>query len=284
MESLKRIYLEAQRRLREAGVDDPALNAARIIEKHTGVRRFEIVLSDKFSFRDGAGAFWNDVGRRCRREPLQYICGIWPFYGLDFFVGDGVLIPRPDTEVLVKTAADFLAGRGAPSFLELCAGSGCVTAAVLKTVPESTAVCVELSDKAAVYLKKNLEFHGLAYRAQTVTADVLDKSTSRTLSGPFDALLCNPPYIKTGDLRGLEPEVARYEPSLALDGGPDGLKFYRAMEPYLSLLKPGGLAAFEVGMGEDRDVSALLSSFGLSDVFVEKDFAGTGRVAGGFRA
>lgn len=282
METLKQIYIEAQKRLRKAGVDNPAFDAACIIEKHTGVHQYEIVLQGDCLPRCNLEAFWADISRRERREPLQYIAGMWSFYGLDFFVGEGVLIPRQDTEILAQTAIDFLKGKFSPRILDLCAGSGCISTAVLKSVENCTAVCVELSDDASFYLKKNLEFHGLSLQAQIVNADVLSVTTPCVLSGSFDAIVCNPPYIKSGDISGLEPEVAKFEPRLALDGGDDGLMFYRATQPYLPLLKSGGLAAFEVGMAQSDDVAAILKDFGLHDVFVKKDYSGIARVVGGY--
>lgn len=282
---LKEIYKSAKDRLRKAGVENPAFDAACILEKHTGIKRHEILLKNSFPPDSDIDAFWADIERRARREPLQYIIGMWSFYGLDFFVGEGVLIPRQDTEFLAETAINFLRGRPSPNFLELCAGSGCVSTAMLKNVENSFAVCVELSKKALYYLEKNLEYNCVLNSAKILNADVLAPETPKELAefGEFDAIVCNPPYIKSGDIPGLEPEVAKFEPRLALDGGDDGLVFYRAMGPYLDLLKPGGLAAFEVGIGQARDVCAILEGFGLHDTFTVRDYSGIGRVAAAYR-
>lgn len=280
MVRLRELYIEAQGRLRAAGIDDPAFDAACIIEKHTGVRRHEIVLCDSCPSLN-LSEFWADIERRVRREPLQYIVGRWPFYDLDFFVGPGVLIPRPDTEILADTAIRFLQTKKQPKFLELCAGSGCVSTAILKNVENSTAICVELSDKAAFYLRKNLDDHGVSDRAQVIMADMLSHEAVASLPGGFDAIVCNPPYIKSEEIGGLQPEVAEYEPHLALDGGTDGLLFYRAIKNYIPLLQKGGMAALEVGIGQSQDVAALLKSDGLCDIFIQKDFAGIERVVGG---
>jgi release factor glutamine methyltransferase len=281
METLKQIYIESQKRLRAAGVENPAFDAACIIEKHTGVKRHEIVLyggCPSFNPTD----FWADIERRERREPLQYIVGMWHFYGLDFFVGRGVLIPRQDTEVLADTAINFLKSKESPSVLDLCAGSGCVSTVILKNVENSSAVCVELSNDAAFYLEKNLEYNGIKGRARIVKADMLSSSSAAELDGRFDAIVCNPPYIKSSDIEGLQPEVAQFEPHLALDGGTDGLVFYRAVQNYLMLLKAGGMAVFEVGIGQSNDVAAILENYGLSDIFIKRDFSGIERVVGGY--
>ena len=285
MQTLKQIYSEARRRLEAAGVDDPAFDAGCIIEHHTGVKRFDIILrGDRAPSCDPKDIF-ADISRREHREPLQYIIGTWPFYGLDFFVGKGVLIPRQDTELLAQTAIDFLNNRRSPKFLELCAGSGCVSTAVLKNVENSAAVCVELSKDASFYLKKNLDFHGLTKKTHILNADMLLPQTAASLLknfGKFDAIVCNPPYIKRGDIDGLQPEVAEFEPRLALDGGGDGLVFYKAFGLYAPLLKLDGIAAFEVGMGQAGDVAALLDGFGLKNIFIKKDYSGIERTVGGF--
>jgi release factor glutamine methyltransferase len=120
MGTIKELYLEAKKRLEKAGIADPAFDAACIIEKHTGMARHEIILYGSRSVQCDTKAFWEDISRRIQREPLQYIIGTWPFYGLDFYVGKGVLIPRPDTEILCQTAVDFLKKRKSPKLLELC--------------------------------------------------------------------------------------------------------------------------------------------------------------------
>lgn len=282
--NLKEIYKLSQQRLRDAGVDNPAFDAACILEKHTGIKRHEIMLNDSFPQNCDIDAFWADISRRERREPLQYIIGMWSFYGLDFFVGEGVLIPRQDTEFLAETAIDSLSKRPSPKFLELCAGSGCVSTAILKNVENSSGVLVELSKNALYYLEKNLNFNGVSKYTQIINADMLLPKTVSAVAqcGKFDAIVCNPPYIKSGDIYGLEPEVAEFEPLLALDGGDDGLLFYRAACSYLNLLKPGGIAAFEVGIGEVGDVAVILEDFGLRDVFTVRDYSGIERVVAGF--
>lgn len=283
METLKQLYIEAQRRLQAAGDDDPQTDAAGIIRKYSGLERYEIILHGDCFPQFNTDDFWEDIKRRENHEPLQYICGKWPFFDIDFFVGRGVLIPRPDTEVLVETALDFLKGRRLPKILDLCAGSGCISTALLKNVENSTAVCVELSDDAVFYLKKNINYHGLSERAKIVQADMLSKNTADLIDGEFDIIVCNPPYIKSGDIDGLQKEVAAYEPRMALDGGKDGLTFYRAAKNYRRLLKKGGMAAFEIGFGQSADVSAIFEEINFRDIFIKKDYAGIERVVGGYK-
>jgi protein-(glutamine-N5) methyltransferase, release factor-specific len=285
METMQQLYQEARRRLAASGVENAAFDAACILEKHTGVRRTELPLCGGSAPACDLAAFWRDVPRRETREPLQYILGIWPFYGLDFYVGGGVLIPRQETELLAETAIGFLKARRTPKLLELCAGSGCLTAAVLKHVETASAVCVELSGDAIGYLERNLEFHGLAGRAEILRADMLSPAAADLLKeryGVFDAVVCNPPYIPRGEIAALQPEVSAYEPRMALDGGEDGLAFYRAFGLYRPLLAPGGMAAFETGMGQAPGVAAILKEHGLCNAFIKKDLAGIERTVGAF--
>lgn len=282
MYTIQEAFLKAKKRLAEAGIADAGFDAAKIIEKHTGYKRYEIVLYGEKPLTCTDDEFWSDVERRAKREPLQYIVGKWPFFGLDFFVGKGVLIPRPDTEVLCEAAISYLSKEPSPKILDLCAGSGCISTAILKNVENSTAVCVELSGDALYYLKKNIDFHGLTERAEIVKGDVLSNETLESLASDFDAIVCNPPYINSGDIPNLEPEVSKYEPLTALDGGEDGLLFYRSAGRFLPHLKSGGFAAFEVGAGQSQGVSRILENAGYQDIFIKKDYAGIERVVGGF--
>jgi release factor glutamine methyltransferase len=283
MKTVKEIYSDAKKRLCDAGIENPAFDAACILEKHTGLDRNQLRLSGDTAASCDMAGLWADIERRVRREPLQYILGVWGFYGLDFFVGEGVLIPRPDTEILCETAVNFLKGRNNSKLIELCAGSGCLSTAVAKNVENCSLFCVEISNDAIFYLEKNLKHHGLFENTEIIKADMLAEETARLLPFGVDAIVCNPPYIKSGDIAALQPEVAQFEPRLALDGGGDGLIFYRAAKNYLPLLSPGGMAAFEVGAGQADEVAALLKSFGLGGVFVKKDYGGINRVAGGFK-
>jgi release factor glutamine methyltransferase len=282
METLKQLYIEAQRRLKAAGDENPQTDAAAIIKKYSGLERYEIILRGDCLAQFNTDEFWADIKRRENHEPLQYICGKWPFFDLDFFVGDGVLIPRPDTEVLVETAIEFLNGRPSAKILDLCAGSGCISTAILKNVENSIAVCVELSENAAKYFKKNISYHDLLERTQIIKADMLADETPDLVGGGFDIIVCNPPYIKSDDIPSLEPEVRDYEPRMALDGGKDGLIFYRAAKKYKRLLKTGGMAAFEIGFGQSGDVAAILKN-DFHNVFIKKDYAGIDRVVAGLK-
>lgn len=278
------LYQKIKKRLAEA--DKPAFDAACLLEKHLHIRREELPLRGDLPVPDAAcAALWADVERRAADEPLQYLLGEWEFMGLPFQVGPGVLIPRPETELLAETAIAYLQARPSSNnrparLLELCAGSGCVTISVTRETG-CEAVCLEYSTDALVFLRKNIALHPLEDRVGAVQGDMLQPPQKEWL-GSFDVLLCNPPYIRTEELPTLQPEVQR-EPVLALDGGADGLRFYRALCAWIPVLCPGGLLACEVGMGQAETVARLLTDAGLTDVVVCNDYAGIGRMVRGRR-
>jgi len=217
------------------------------------------------------------VARRASGEPLQYILGEWEFYGLPFAVGPGVLIPRPETELLVEAALkqftvdslQLTIGSLQLTVYDLCAGSGCVGLSIAHHLPNAKVYLVELSDEALPCLRKNAKPYP---NAEIIQADVLNCQLSTV---DCQLILANPPYIKSAELAGLSEEVRR-EPRVALDGGADGLKFYRALAArWLPQLAPGGLLACECGEGQAADVAAL---FAPCETEILKDFNGIDRV------
>ncbi len=215
------------------------------------------------------------VQRRCNGEPLQYILGKWEFYGLDFYVGEGVLIPRPETELLIDIALDFLKDKNNPVCFDLCSGSGCIGITIASLVKNSCVKVLEKSDEALSYLKRNKELNR-AENLEIVHGDLFDGPADFS-DKKCDILLSNPPYIKRCLLSGLQREV-QSEPSMALDGGVDGLDFYRAIaQKWLTCLKPDGMLAVEIGDEQGSDVSAIFAEY-FSEVAVVKDFSGNDRV------
>lgn len=282
--TVKEAYYAAKKCLEEAGVEDAAFDAGCLLEKDTGITRERLPLLPGRGAVEcpGLDTFEKDVARRAAREPLQYILGEWEFLGRPFRVGPGVLIPRPETELLALTAAGFLKKRPAPRLLELCAGSGCVMLSAALEVPDCRVTGLELSPDAARWCRRNIRRYGLASRADLCMGDMLDPAAPARLDGGFDCLVCNPPYIPSGELPGLQRELRR-EPAMALDGGPDGLHFYRALGRWLPVLATGGLLAVEVGAGEAPAVTEIFRDFGLDSVYILDDLAGIGRVVAGFR-
>ena len=211
--------------------------------------------------------------------PVQYILGSCWFYGLEVKVGQGCFIPRPDTEILAQAAIGLLKNGGC--FVELCAGSGCVSMAIAENVPNVRGTAAELSLKALPYTEANLEKYP---NIKVKRADVLDPEDLNSLfeewGEGYDLLVCNPPYIPTADIPNLAPQV-QYEPETALDGGENGLKYYRYIIANADLLmKPSHRILFEVGIGQAEAVSKMLSVMGYS-VAVLKDLGGIDRVVFG---
>jgi len=212
--------------------------------------------------------------RRAAGEPLQYLLGRWEFYGLSFEVGPGVLIPRPETELLVDTALELLSGAAAPRVADLCAGSGCVAAAVAAHLPAGGRVtAVEKFPRALEYLRRNTAG---CPAVQVLEDDVL--APAHPPRDPFDLICSNPPYVTAEEMTSLQPEVRR-EPAAALYGGQDGLDFYRAIPVvWRPMLRPGGWLALEIGSGQGPAVCGLLRRAGYARVECRSDLAGLPRV------
>ena len=215
------------------------------------------------------------INRRLKGEPLQYVLGKWGFYKGEFLVGEGVLIPRQDTETLVETAVEFLKGKENPRVIDLCSGSGCVAISIATDYPKAEVIACEKYEKAYSFLEKNIEFN----KTQNVKPLLLD-ITKETLEGA-DLIVSNPPYITKEDMENLQSEVKR-EPETALYGGEDGLYFYRVIaKTWSPLLKKGGMLALEIGIGQEESVKDLLKKAGLKNIGTKKDLCGVQRVVFG---
>jgi release factor glutamine methyltransferase len=209
----------------------------------------------------GSSDFEALLARRCAREPLALILGRREFWSLDFAVSADTLIPRPESETLVESALAAFPDRDKPrAILDLGTGTGCLLLAALHEFPRAFGVGVDRSAAAAGLAARNAAALGLAGRAAFLCAD-----WDTPLAGRFDLVLCNPPYIPTSDIDGLMPEVARYEPRSALDGGTDGLNGYRRVFTSLSCrLTEGGVAILELGQGQAESVAGLAQAAGLA--------------------
>lgn len=285
MAGYRALYLDAKQQLAAAGVDAPGEEAMLLLSHYFRLDRPRLALrGEEEPSPSEETAFREALARRTARVPLQYILGEWEFMGLRLRVTDGVLCPREDTAVLVETAAHFLKNRPAPMGLDLCAGTGAVALGLCSLLEEASVTCIELSPPALSCLGENLA----AFPRFSVSArqgDVLLPETAGAFPpASLDFILSNPPYIPSGELEGLQPEV-RQEPALALDGGGDGLRFYRAIcSLWAPLLKPGGLLAVEIGEEQAPAVRGLLEEAGFTDIRVKKDLAGLDRCVWGVRS
>lgn len=275
------VYLNGRDRLTQAGIESPAFDAMCIFEAVFDMNRQALVIKgDQDAANSDIVTFNTMIQQRCARRPLQYILGKWPFMELMLEMGEGVLAAREDTEVLVRTADENLRGRSQVKVLDLCAGTGAVGLGLSSLMPKADVTCVEFYDKAMEYLRRNIEGNKDIAKAKAVRANVLEKPDPE-LFQPVDAILSNPPYIISEEIATLQAEVQQ-EPREALDGGEDGLVFYRAIaELWIPLLKPGGLIAVEVGEGQSRDVGELFAAAGIERIRYAQDFSGIERVVYG---
>ncbi|NBI68881.1 peptide chain release factor N(5)-glutamine methyltransferase [Pseudoflavonifractor sp. 60] len=261
------LFLDTRARLKKAGVESAQLEAREIIcfaadkTREQFYRDMSLYASGELERR-----VEELVRRRLAGEPVAYIIGEWEFYGLTLDVSRDVLIPRLDTELLAERGILKAreSGEGA-RVLDLCAGSGCVGLAIASNAPECRVVLGELSEGALRVCKQNVRRCELNARVTCLSVNALEPPSSALWD--FDAIVCNPPYIPSGDIPALDTSVKDYEPRIALDGGIDGLDFYRAVaEKWKSALRLGGVLIFEVGIGQAPDVEAILVQSGYEDV------------------
>lgn len=217
--------------------------------------------------------------RRAQGEPLQYLLGAQEFCGLEFEVGPDVLIPRPETELLVQETARRLAASARPLIADVGTGSGCIAVALARTLPEALLYATDLSAPALTVAQRNVIRHGVEQRVTLLEGDLLRPLQDQPPSGRFAAVVSNPPYIRDGDLPGLQREVTR-EPRLALAGGPDGLVLYRRLlREAGALLRPHGLLMVEVGQGQSVDVCRIAAAQGWgAPLQIVRDAVGIERV------
>ncbi len=278
--TLPRAALEQVRtRLETAGCPDAGYDAAFLYMLATGK---SARLSDTPLTDTQADKLEDLSCRRAARVPLQYLAGAWGFLDFSLHVGPGALCPRADTEIVAEAAVELLkaTGKPKPQVLDLCAGTGALGLGVKRFVPGASVTCVEKSASALGYLHQNaaaLAPLGIPPPAITAAAGDLFTYYTRLRDASLDLIVCNPPYLTQEEMHVLQPEVAK-EPAIALDGGEDGLVFYRALaEHYLRALAPGGLLVLEIGWQQRESVTALLEQHGWQDVRCRQDFSGNDR-------
>lgn len=274
----------AAARLAAAGRESSDLEARRMVEAVLGLGPAQLVLAAQRPLTDAElTQLERLVEGRLRHVPLQYLLGRAAFWHLDLEVGPGVLIPRPETEGLVELALAFLRAPSAPPaprILELCAGSGAILAALLSEYPAASGVGVELSPAALEFARRNLAAAGVAERGLLLDGDLYEPLPGAGVAPGFDLLVANPPYIPTPVLAGLPEEVRRFEPELALDGGPEGIVVIdRIVRGATGWLRPGGGLALEIDESHGGRVRELLLGAGLVDVRLLDDAAGRPRYA-----
>lgn len=256
--------------LTRSGIEDPFGETTEILCSALHCSRAELILQDDISDAIYEKAM-TMARRRAVGEPLQYILGSWSFMGRDYTVGEGVLIPRDDTEVVVREA--LAACRFShPMIADLCSGSGVIAITLAKELPDAAVYAVEKSEAAFRYLEANIALNQANVKA--IYAD-LSACVSDFADGSLDMIVSNPPYIRSDEIASLQREV-HYEPRLALDGGESGYDFYESiLSLWTKKLKPGGVIAFEIGEGQYDRIADLLSCAGFSDIHGTPDIQGT---------
>ena len=251
------------------GVDEAEFKSLCLACHLAGIKNSDYPLhkNDEIIMKRFADLLW----RVKSGEPLQYVLGKWDFYESEFFVGEGVLIPRPETEELTELVISKAKSLDKPVVFDLCSGSGCIGISIAKAVPEAVVYCVEKSPEAMFYLLKNAEG---APNAKVICADVFFPPELPKAN----IIVSNPPYIKTKDIADLQKEVLK-EPHMALDGGADGLDFYRAIcEKWKSYLLPNGSLFFEIGEDQGNEVFAILADNGYNNIVIIRDMYGKDRI------
>ncbi len=268
-------YSEICDRLKNSGIENYQQEAALLLEKFCGVSQSSIPFIGERDF--SSDNILRAIELRIEHHPLQYILGEWYFFGEKYIVDENCLIPRSDTEILVEKAIEILPKNA--FFADFCTGSGCIAISVLAHRQDCSAFAFEISRPALSLAKKNAALNGVSDRISFFEADVLrELHVQAEEKGIYDAILSNPPYIRTAVINTLSEEVKK-EPRIALDGGEDGLLFYRTiLKKHSHLLKKNGFVLFEIGYDQGSEISALAKENGFSAEII-KDLSSCDRVA-----
>ena len=269
-------YREAVKRLTDSYIENPEFDARQLARSCFSITETQLLMNSNAQLNELiVKKFFDCVERRCSHEPLQYILGEWDFFGLSFNVGKGVLIPRPETEILPRVAIDFLRKTGGKVVYDLCSGSGCIGISIAKYFSNCRVYMFENSDEANYYAKQNIKKHGLL-NIQLIQGDIRKGSKSFGLPAP-DVIVSNPPYVPTYDIETLQREIS-FEPKCALDGGIDGLDFYSTISAsWYNSLNKGGILAMECGENQMKGVLAFFLNIATGGKVI-KDANGIERV------
>ena len=278
MRTYNDLYMTTRTTLKRRGIESYAQEARILVASAAGKTVTELLRDlSLYTTPQVENTVEDYTARRLQGEPLAYITGRWEFYGLPMVVSSDVLIPRADTEVLVDAVKDLLIGYKMDArILDLCCGSGCITCAVAHELPATKLMAVDLSASALEVCRANVNLNRLTTRVICMQADA---TAAPPLGiGLFDVIVSNPPYVRSGEIPTLDRSVKDYEPIWALDGGKDGLRFYKSIIKYWkSLLRSEGALIFEVGEGQADDVADMLMAAGFDSCSVRKDARGVER-------
>lgn len=281
-----KILREAVEKLKLADIGTPQLDAEVILSDLLQVERIKLhIYPDMEISREICQKFWCAVEKRLKNMPVQYIVNRQEFMGLELWVEEGVLIPRGDTEILVEKVLELYRqyySSKSINVLDIGVGSGAITISVAKYIEQANLYGIDVSPKALAVAIKNAEKHHVENQITFFQGSLLEPLEGKSLENGLDFILSNPPYIPRKTIETLSKEVKDYEPSLALDGGEDGLYFYREIVKRASVfLKKGGWLVFEIGYDQGKALQEMMKKEGFTDIEVTKDLAGLDRVVVG---
>jgi release factor glutamine methyltransferase len=270
MSTYKQLLQTGRELLKQQGIADADVDAWYLLAHVYKMNRTDLLLKGDLSVDEQAGQQYLElIHQRAAHIPLQHILGSQEFMGLEFEVNGDVLIPRQDTETLVEEVLKYSEDK---SVLDMCTGSGCIIISLAKLGKLRHAVGVDLSEKALAVAAGNAEKHMV--KVELLQSDLFDR-----VKGSFDIIVSNPPYIPSGDIEDLMPEVRNFEPRIALDGSNDGLEFYRCISKEAKKhLNPDGLIFYEIGYNQGEAVKLILTEEGYTDVIIKKDLSGLDRI------
>ena len=275
------ILLEAYEVLKEVQIESYLLDSQLLLSKVLNKDKLFIMLNRDFKLNDQEeGEFSRLIQLRKSKMPIKYILGECEFMGMNFIVKPGVLIPRPDTEILVEEVIKHINEKAYTEVCDVCTGSGAIGIAIAEFIKRTKVTLYDISETALVVAKANIERFDLSKRIDVEFSDLLQVAIAQKKK--FQVIVSNPPYIRESVIPTLMEDVKDYEPYIALSGGKDGLEFYRRItEESLLVLEKGGLLAFEIGYDQSKEVTDILQNAGFDKIECIKDLSGNNRVIKG---
>jgi len=276
---LQDLYFETKQELKAADKDSPDLAARRLIKQAAGLSDVQFITEPEKAMSQAViDTVKAMVERRLKGEPVSRILGEQEFGGLPFKVSEAVLDPRPDTETIIEATFQHFQDKPLRTILDLGTGSGCLIVTLLHEFPDSRGVAVDISESALAIARENADRNGVLDRCTFVKSD-WDDSFTADLPSKYDLIVSNPPYIPNQDIANLLDEVKKHDPSLALDGGNDGLDAYKKIIPIInSHLNRDGISLLEIGISQEKDVTRIAANAGLTPSRIHSDLGGIPRV------
>lgn len=282
--TIEQLLVEGKRLLKDAHIETWALDAEVLLSHILSFSRVQLFTNSKDKLLEEQEIKFKEyIYKRLQGMPIQYLTNEQEFMSLPLYVDESVLIPRQDTEILVETALNLINKEKETRILDLCTGSGCIGISMAYYAPYSNIIGIDISDSALKVAEYNAKINGVNDRISFVKSNLFNE-VPNSLKGKLDMIISNPPYIPTKDIKMLMKEVREHEPSIALDGGQDGLDFYKLIiKDGKEYLKSGAILIFEIGYNQGKIVSQVLKSSGFKEVEIKKDLAGLDRVVFGIK-